>query len=82
MWLPRSSRTAFAVFWATTFSRTDEARARRGHRFDLRLVDLFDCFVVKLGAKAGGAEQTVPTMRAGAPNLPEAAYAMLHEELS
>ena len=28
------------------------------------------------------AERTVPTMRASVPNLPEEAYAMLHEELS
>ena len=82
MWLPRSSRIAFAVFWATTFSRTDEARARRGHRFDLRVVDLFDCFVENLGAKTGGAEQTVSMMRASVPNLPEEAYARLHKELS
>ena len=81
MWLPRSSRIAFAVFWATTFSRTDEARARRGHRFDLRVVDLFDCFVENLGAKTGGAEQTVPMMRASVPNLQEEAYARLHKEL-
>ena len=82
MWLPRSSRIAFAVFWATTFSRTDAARPRRGHRFDLRVVDLFDCFDENLGAKAGGAEQTVPTMCASAPKLPEEAYAKLYEELS
>ena len=82
MWLPRSSRIAFAVIWATTFSRTDEARARRGHRFDLRVVDLFDCFVENLGAKTGGAEQTVSMMRASVSNLPEEAYARLHKELS